>query len=59
MRPRGFIERWNPRQKSLDLLKHVEAIIADYKMALTIRQIFYRLIARYNYPKIQLAYDNL
>jgi hypothetical protein len=59
MRPRGFIERWNPRQKSLDLLKHVEAIIAEYDMALTIRQIFYRLIGRYLYPKTENDYKNL
>jgi hypothetical protein len=40
MRPRGFIDDWRPYQKSLDLLVQVEAIIAQYQMALTIRQIF-------------------
>jgi hypothetical protein len=58
-RPRGFIDDWRPRQKSLDLLRQVETIIAEYDMALTIRQIFYRLIGRYFYPKTELAYDNL
>jgi hypothetical protein len=59
MRPRGFISNWQPQQKSLDLLRQVEAIIAEYDIALTIRQIFYRLIGRYFYPKTELAYNNL
>jgi hypothetical protein len=58
MRPRGFAD-WRPRQKSLDLLKQVEAIIAQYAMALTIRQIFYRLIGRYGYTKTEREYKNL
>jgi hypothetical protein len=59
MRPRGFIEDWRPRQRSLDLLAKVEAIIAEYAMPLTIRQIFYRLVGRYGYDKTEQAYDNL
>ena len=59
MRPRGFIEDWRPRQKSLDLLAKVEAIIAEYAMPLTIRQIFYRLVGRHGYDKTEQAYDNL
>jgi hypothetical protein len=50
---------WRPRQKSLDLLAKVQTIIAEYDIALTIRQIFYRLVGRYSYPKTELAYDNL
>ena len=59
MRPRGFIENWRPYQKSLDLLEQVEKIIAEYDIALTIRQIFYRLVARYFYEKTEHAYKNL
>ena len=59
MRPRGFIEDWQPRQKSLLLLQQVEAIIAEYAMPLTIRQIFYRLVGRHGYDKTEQTYDNL
>jgi hypothetical protein len=57
-RPRGFAE-WKPHARSLVLLSQVEAIIAMYQMALTLRQIFYRLVARYAYEKSEKAYDNL
>jgi hypothetical protein len=59
MRPRGFIDNWRPQLKSLALLEKVDAIVAAYAMALTIRQIFYRLVARYFYEKTEQAYDNL
>lgn len=59
MRPRGFIEDWRPYRKSLGLLAQVETIIAEYDMALTIRQIFYRLVARFFYEKTENAYKNL
>jgi hypothetical protein len=50
----GFIE-WHPYRHSLDLLAKVEAIIAQYGQALTLRQIFYRLVARHNYPKSEIS----
>jgi hypothetical protein len=58
MRPRGFAD-WQPRQKSLDLLEQVKKIIDEYDVALTIRQIFYRLIGKYFYPKTEKDYKNL
>ena len=58
-RPRGFIDDWQPRQKSLMLLQQVDAIIAEYAMPLTIRQIFYRLVGRHGYDKTEQAYDRL
>jgi hypothetical protein len=58
MRVRGFAD-WRPHQKSLDLLKDVKEIIAEYAMALTIRQIFYRLVGRYSHPKTERDYKNL
>jgi hypothetical protein len=59
IRPRGFITDWKPHSKSLVLLGQVEAIIALYQTALTIRQVFYRLVARYAYVKSEKAYKNL
>jgi hypothetical protein len=58
-RPRGFIDDWRPHKKSLALLDQIDSIIAVYQMALTIRQIFYRLVARYFYEKTEHAYKNL
>src|SRR6516164_8112042 len=58
-RPRGFVDDWRPRQKSLDLLEQVEATIAEYAMPLTIRQIFYRLVGRHGYDKTEQAYERL
>jgi hypothetical protein len=58
-RPRGFIDDWRPRQKSLVLLGQVETIIGEYTTALTVRQIFYRLVARHAYDKTDRAYNNL
>lgn len=59
MRPRGFMADWQPRRKSRELLEQIDAILATYEMALTIRQIFYRLVARYSYEKTERAYKNL
>jgi hypothetical protein len=53
-RDRGFIE-WRPHRHSLDLLDKVKAIIAQYGQALTLRQIFYRLVARHKYPKSEVS----
>jgi hypothetical protein len=53
MRPRGFIDAWLPRDKSRHLLALVSAILVQYaeQLPLTIRQIFYRLVGRHDYPK--------
>jgi hypothetical protein len=58
IRPRGFAD-WRPYRKNRELLLQVEAIIGEYAMALTIRQIFYRLVARYFYAKTEHAYKDL
>jgi hypothetical protein len=55
MRVRGFAD-WRPHQKSLDVLKNVEEVIAKYAMVLTMRQIFYRLIGRHFCPKTEKDY---
>jgi hypothetical protein len=54
-RPRGFIDDWQPRHKSLVPLEQVKAIIAEYAMPLTIRQIFYQLVGRHSYEKTEQA----
>jgi hypothetical protein len=52
---------WSPQKKTLFLLEQVRAVLREYEayLPLTVRQIFYRLIGAYDYPKTQLAYDNL
>jgi hypothetical protein len=57
-RPRGFAD-WRPHQKSLVLLEQVKKVIAQYAMPLTVRQIFYRLVARFAYEKTEHGYENL
>ena len=58
-RPRGFAP-WNPRPESLALVQDVRAVLAEYSehLPLTIRQAFYRLVAR-GFPKAETAYARL
>jgi hypothetical protein len=60
-RPRGFIERWNPRLETRALLKQVKGVLAEYleQLPLTLRQIFYRLVGAYGYEKTEHAYERL
>jgi hypothetical protein len=57
---RGFIS-WNPHQDSLEMLTKVGFILGEYidLLPLSIRQIFYRLVAKYDYPKTENSYNNL
>jgi len=59
-RPRGFAP-WNPRPDSLALVQDVQAVLADYAehLPLTIRQVFYRLVAMRGFDKTELAYSRL
>ena len=59
-RPRGFVA-WNPRPDSLALVQDVQAVLADYAehLPLTIRQVFYRLVATRGFDKTELAYSRL
>jgi hypothetical protein len=47
--------------KSRALLETVQGILTDYRayLRLTIRQVFYRLVGVYGYPKKERAYKNL
>ena len=59
-RPRGYAE-WNPRAGTLVVLANVEAVLKKYAehLPLTVRQIFYRLVAIYGYSKTEQAYSRL
>jgi hypothetical protein len=59
-RPRGFID-WRPSAKSESLLDQVEAVLRTYaeQLPFTLRQIFYRLVARFAYEKTERAYKRL
>ena len=45
-RHRGFIENYQPRAATVDLIERVQAVLRLYAafLPLTIRQIFYRLV---------------
>jgi hypothetical protein len=59
-RPRGYAP-WRPQRKTRVLLGQVTEIITAYErfLPLTVRQIFYRLVARYGYAKTENAYNRL
>lgn len=59
-RPRGFAA-WTPRADTLALLAAVQAVLAEYSdyLPMTIRQVFYRLVATLGYDKTETAYARL
>lgn len=59
-RPRGYAE-WRPQTKTRRLLEQVEEVLTEYDahLPLTVRQIFYRLVAQYAYEKTERAYNRL
>lgn len=59
-RPRGYAS-WRPQAKTRLLLEHVAEVIDEYvdHLPLTVRQIFYRLVANHGYEKTELAYNRL
>ena len=59
-RPRGFAP-WNPRPASMALVDDVIAVLATYEeyLPLTVRQIFYRLVATVGFDKTETAYARL
>lgn len=52
---------WTPRAKTLPLLENVRQVLDTYaeQLPLTLRQIFYRLVAAYGYDKTENAYESL
>jgi hypothetical protein len=59
-RPRGYAD-WNPKPETLILIDQVRAILDEYRSygAMTARQVFYRLVGSYGYPKTERDYENL
>jgi hypothetical protein len=60
-RPRGFVTDWNPQPQTRALLHHVREVLEQYRqyLPLTVRQIYYRLVASIDYPKDERAYGRL
>ena len=58
---RGYLATWAPQTKTLALLLTVDRILEQYRdfLPLTCRQIFYRLVAAYAFPKTENAYASL
>jgi hypothetical protein len=61
MPERGYIDHWRPQQPTREFLAIVNTILTTYReqLPLTLRQIYYRLVAVHNYPKTRSFYDNL
>ena len=59
-RPRGFAA-WSPKPDTMLLVDQVRAILDEYRehLPMTARQVFYRLVGAYQYPKEERAYDRL
>ena len=53
-RPKGYAP-WKPQKKTARLIMRVKEILKEYEdhLPLTNRQIFYRLVAAYGYPKTE------
>lgn len=60
-RPRGFMENWNPKETTLDLIGKVKEILENNAaiVPLTLRQIFYILVSNYDFEKTEQAYQRL
>ena len=59
-RPKGYAP-WRPQKKTTRLLFQVKQILREYRdhLPLTARQIFYRMVAAYDYPKTESAASSL
>lgn len=60
-RPRGFMYDWTPQPHIAELISQVREVIDQYREygAMTVRQVFYRLVGQYDYPKDERAYARL
>ena len=58
---RGFIAEWNPQRKTRILVNQVQQILTEYEdeLPLTLRQIFYRLVAQFDFEKTESGYTKL
>lgn len=58
---KGYILDYKPQSKTRTLLGQVEQVLEDYGayLPLALRQVYYRLVAAFSYPKTDRAYDTL
>jgi len=58
---KGYYPQWNPQKKTKILLDQVNEIFETYSdhLPLTLRQVFYILVANYQYKKTEKAYKSL
>jgi hypothetical protein len=59
-RPKGWIT-WKPQPHVAAVVGQVQQILLEYGIygPMTVRQVFYRLVGQYNYPKEEKAYNRL
>jgi hypothetical protein len=59
-RPKGYAP-WQPRKETQAILAQVDEVLREYRahLPLTVRQIFYRLVGAFGYPKTEQAYERL
>lgn len=59
-RPKGYAP-WSPQLETLKLVGQARAVLQEYRVHLpmTARQVFYRLVGVYDYPKDERAYERL
>jgi len=59
-RPKGYAP-WSPRKETRIVLGQVDEVLREYRahLPLTVRQVFYRLVGAFGYPKTEKAYNNL
>jgi hypothetical protein len=59
--PLGYLHTWKPYKKGQVMLARVEDVLAEYAahLPLTCRQIYYRMIGAYGYPKGEKFEDSL
>jgi hypothetical protein len=58
---KGYLDGWNPRGKTLELIGQVNEVLDEYEehLPLTLRQVFYALVARHGYEKTEAGYKRL
>jgi hypothetical protein len=59
-RPKGYAD-YRPQKKTVRLIMQVKEILEEYQdyLPMTARQVFYRLVGAYGYPKTENKYDSL
>ncbi len=57
----GFIDDWRPRAETQALVDAVQDILNDFVAfgPMTVRQVFYRLVATAGFPKTETDYKRL